>query len=60
MINDMDMICDNCGGTLERKSLLSHTSSAREYVCKCKQCGEEKIMSYESTLIDFPEDKINE
>lgn len=53
MINDMDTICKKCGGILQRKSLLQHTSNAREYVCKCNQCGDETILSYESTVLDF-------
>lgn len=55
----MDMKCKKCGGIYERKSLIQHTSSAKEYVCKCNQCGDETILSYESTCLDF-DDQIND
>jgi len=47
------MTCPKCGGTYERKSPISPSSSARDFVCKCNQCGDETILSYESTVLDF-------
>lgn len=59
MINDMDMKCKKCGGTLQRKALISSGTSAREYECQCIQCKDKTIVSYESTCLDF-DDQINE